>query len=1299
MATSSLHQIEKLDEDNFLTWAMQVQAILVHSGLQNALKAEPAANDATAKDKDEKAMATIMLALKPAQLMQVRHCKTAKEMWDKLKEVYQPQGPGRKVLLFKRLLQRKLEEKGNMVEHIRTFHEIVDQLQEIGVEMPDEVLVIMLLSSLPKGYDNFVVAIEARDGLPTFSKLMVKLKEEDQRRLCESDSLVDSQQAFLTHKKGNGRNNKGGNRQENGDSGKKNDICKYCKKKGHWVRECRKWISDGRPSKRQSEKVNGESSVMTAYAFVSDTNTSEEDWYIDNGATRHITNTPKYFVDFKRFENPCSIQAAGKEVLTAIGSGTIRFVSNVNNRRSTLTLIDVWYVPNVSRNLFSVLAAQDKQLNSVFKSKTTKCWLTVNGKLVLCGERQRNASLFKVDIKPIASKAETDVYCALSDDSLLQLYHERWGHQDKRHVKKVLERVSGIKVNMTNQICEPCIYGKAHRLPFGSRPKATIPGELVSADVCGPFENESFQKKRYFVLFKDSFTKFRFCVFMREKSEVSNALESFLAHVVAQGHVVKELLTDNGGEFENAAVKRILGKHGIGHRLTAPYTPEQNGLSERENRTLVEMARTFMYSNEDAHFPKALWAELVRTAVYVLNRTGKSSVEDKTPHELWFGKTPRIHHLRIIGSTCYAHVPGERRRKMDMKAIKGYLVGYDGEERYRIYVKEDSKIITSRDVKFQEKPENCTESVKLPISLSQQGTEGTKDFDNQDDVSNGEKESEHHESGEEPEASEDSNEEGQTSRYNLRSRSGLKRPDYFEALQAEELVKEINTPESYQDAVESRERASWAKAMDSEINSLKENGTWELVNLPGNAKALPCKWVYRVKTNPDGSIDKFKARLVIKGFKQIHGVDYNQTFSPVAKTQTIRSILGIAAIEQMHLAQFDVSTAFLYGELEEVIYMKQPEGFDDGSGRVCLLKKSLYGLKQAPRCWHKRFGNFLLKLGFTVSEADPCLFIRDKGNSKLILVLYVDDGLLAAKDLSDLSRFIEELKAEFKITTKEADYFLGLQIEAKDDYIKISQEAYAKRILERFNMANCKAVATPMTRGTETNEKGKADEGRKFPYRQAVGALMYLMLGTRPDLAYSVGYLSRTLENPQEEDVIRLKRVFRYIAGTLSKSITFERDSEAKLECYSDADFGGCVKSGRSTTGVVIMYAGGAISWLSQRQSMVATSTTEAEIVAANEAAKEIIWLSRLFEGISKLKEIPVLQVDNSAAVRLAQNPEFHRRTKHIAMKHFFVREKILEGLLQIQQISTEDQVADIMTKPLERVRMNILCQKMGLND
>lgn len=342
------------------------------------------------------------------------------------------------------------------------------------------------------------------------------------------------------------------------------------------------------------------------------------------------------------------------------------------------------------------------------------------------------------------------------------------------------------------------------------------------------------------------------------------------------------------------------------------------------------------------------------------------------------------------------------------------------------------------------------------------------------------------------------------------------------------------------------------------------------------------------------------------------------------------------------------------------------------------------------------------KLKFKQSDADPCLFIKKEELSTLLLALYVDDGIIACNDDSMKDVFIDNLKREFDITVKPANYFLGLEIESCDNgSVRVSQEAYAKKVLEKFGMNDCHPVSTPIIK--ETVEPGKdmqeASNLKEFPYRQAVGALMYLMTGTRPDIAYAVGVVSRSLENPTPSDVIKVKRIFRYLKGTLDYAIIYKsKHKKHIIEGYSDADHGGDENTGRSTTGIVCLCAGGAVSWLSQRQSSVAISTTEAEIVAASEAAKEVIWLKRLYEEVIELKSIPVLYVDNEAAIRLAQNPEFHRRTKHIRIRHFFVRELVMEEEIEVLKIATSVQPADLMTKPLFKPRLKCLLEIIGLN-
>lgn len=1193
-----------------------------------------------------------------------------------------------------------LDVSGQIAKLKTLWNELNNGLEAVEEnKLPELLLVCKVLNILPRSFQTFksswLLLSEERRSLDELITQLCAFERDNMKNDVSSD--VTDALAVNTLKQKQKFEKSSKEFQHRKVTGK----CHYCHKPGHYIKSCRKWIADGRPPKNPESRSNPENAAINNVlcTTVCEIQICENscDWYIDNGATRHITNNPSCFVDFQKFTVPHTVQSAGKELLTAVGKGTVRVISRENNKQLMLSLSDVWYVPSINLNLFSVLAAQDRHLNnSQFVSTATECCLSINNQVWIRGTRQVNGSLYKSNLMTISPEKPVEINVA-TDSSTLQLYHERFGHQDKRHVKSVLQKELNINVRLDKELCEPCVYGKSHRLTFGNRNNVTQVGELFSADICGPFD-QSFSKKKYFVIFKDHFSKMRFISFLSHKSEAKQVLEDVIALAKTQGHIIKELLSDNGGEFDNDEFRSILRRNGITQRLTAPYTPQQNGGSERENRTIVEMARTLKYSNPEAEFPVAMWAELCSSAVYILNRTGKSSVEGVSPYELWYRRKPRIKHLRIIGSVCYSHIPDQKRHKMNKKAFKGYLIGYDGDERYRIWLKEQYKVIFSRDVIFQEKPKICDKEVEINFP-SNSTTEVQSNNEDQLIESSAE--------NTDTDSDTDSNSEDNTeipATRQLRERSSLKKPKKFDDFvmsvqSAEAWMLDIHEPESYEEAIQSRESIHWKEAMNREMNSLNENQTWELCELPTGAKLLPCKWVYKVKMNSDGSINKYKARLVAKGYNQRFGIDYNQTFSPVAKMPTIRSLLSIAANEKLHLVQFDVSTAFLYGKLDEVIYIKQPDGYNDNTNKVCKLLRSLYGLKQAPRCWNECFGKFLINQGFTVSDADPCLYIRNQDGKLLIIALYVDDGLVAATDTKDLDQFTEQLKSRFKVVVRPATYFLGLEITTHSNYnITISQSAYSQKLLKRFRFEDCKPVSTPMLKGTDLTQCNKNGIGT-FPYRQAVGALLYLMTGTRPDIAYSVSYLSRSLENPTQEDITRVKRVFRYIAGTIHKSITYKSEYSGKaLQCYSDADFGGCNLTGRSTSGVVIMYSGGIISWLSQRQATVATSTTEAEIIASTEAVKEIIWLKRLFESLHiKLTEVPVLQVDNSAAVKLAQNPEFHRRTKHIDIKNLFVREKVIDGTIKVLQISTEHQLADIMTKPVNRIQINKICLKIGL--
>lgn len=1301
-------------KENWATWKFKMGILLrsqsgvmdlVEGKLQEPTRKEDSSTDETAKyesdlEKFKKADCTAMILittnLSDVTLEKVMRFTNARDVWLELHRLFDGVSEDKAYEICQEFFSfnrdPSIDISGNLSKLKNLWNSLKLEISKEGGNkfvLPDLFLICKILGMLPEDYfafkSSWMMMAKSERTIENLTTQLCAYEKALGRNFPSQEALWVKSEIKTKNKASS--ETKGTN---------KKVTCHYCQKIGHKVKQCTKWKADGRPPKPPTSKVSEDSkpsSNMTLSVDVMMTETNSDCWYVDNGATNHVTFREDLFQKFQPFFNKESVMAANGESINALGKGTIDLDVEVNGKNKRVTLENVWYVPGIKRNLFSVLASQDLHLQSQFKSTTETCQLEVNGEVALMGYRCRQGGLYKLKVQNVKPSKPIEVNLLTNNENLLQVYHERMGHQNTKHVKATIERELGIKLTGDKELCEGCVYGKSHRLKFGTRERATTPGERIHTDVCGPFQS-SMSGYKYYVLFKDDYSRYRHVHFMKEKSEVSGKLKLFLAAAKTTGHVVKEIVSDNGGEFDNGVVKRMLQNRGIKHIMTMPYTPQQNGCSERENRTIVESARAMMHCHES--LPQGLWAELINCAAYILNRTGPSSEADKTPYELWLGKRPSIKHLRIIGSVCYPHVPKQKRKKMRKKAQKGILVGYD-ECGYRIWVKETNTLVRSRDVIFNEEPLLQRKEYQIPFSneTSQENDCRGLEDDVEDNVY------------QEPEESEDKEEETDlpegSNTYGLRNRSEINVPKRFDdyILTAVTNVQDLNEPESYTEAMRSGKASYWKEAMESEMKSHKENQTWTLEKLPAGKKCLTCKWLYNVKTNPDGSVDRFKARLVVRGFSQKKGVDFNQTFSPVARLSTIRSLLSVAAVEHLSLTQFDVSTAFLYGQVDEVIYMTQPEGYKDGTDRVCRLNKSLYGLKQAPRCWSTRFNKFMELQGFKKSDADPCLFIKEDGKSKLIVALYVDDGLIATNNTGMLQKFMDHLTTEFKITSKPASFYLGLEIEQKScGNVRISQKAYTKKILDRFQMSDCKPAPIPIVKESETQLAGKAESSRdKFSYREAVGALMYLMTATRPDIAYAVSKASRTLENPTHEDFVRVKRILRYLKGTIDYGIEYQsKENNHVLECFSDADHAGDSSTGHSTTGVVCNFGGGVITWLSQKQSSVAISSTEAEIVAASEACREIVWLKRLLEEITTLKSVPVLKIDNEATTRLAENPENHRRTKHIKIRHFFIRELVAEGQVKVNHVPAEFQLADCMTKPLHKPRLKTLWQAMGLN-
>jgi histone deacetylase 1/2 len=478
----------------------------------------------------------------------------------------------------------------------------------------------------------------------------------------------------------------------------------------------------------------------------------------------------------------------------------------------------------------------------------------------------------------------------------------------------------------------------------------------------------------------------------------------------------------------------------------------------------------------------------------------------------------------------------------------------------------------------------------------------------------------------------------------------------------------------------------WKAAMDEEYQALQHNNTWHLVPAGVGKNVIDCKWVYKVKRRADGSVDRYKARLVAKGFKQRYGIDYEDTFSPVVKAATIRLVLSIAVSRGWHLRQLDVKNAFLHGVLEEEVYMRQPPGYEGRPGLVCKLDKALYGLKQAPRAWYYRLSSKLQSLGFSASKADTSLFFYNKGGVSIFMLIYVDDIVVASSSEKAVAALLHDLGLDFALKDLGGlHYFLGIEVKKVHDGIILSQEKYANDLLGRVNMKMCKSVDTPLS----VSDKLSVMDGEVLSsedstrYRSIVGALQYITL-TRPDIAFSVNKVCQFLHAPTTVHWTAVKRILRYLQGTVALGLRLSRSSSTSVSAFSDADWAGCPDDRRSTGGFAVFFGSNLISWSARKQATVSRSSTEAEYKALANATAEVIWVQSLLTelGVSQ-NRVACLWCDNIGATYLSANPVFHARTKHIEVDYHFVRERVARRLLDIRFVPSGDQVADGFTKSL----------------
>ena len=881
--------------------------------------------------------------------------------------------------------------------------------------------------------------------------------------------------------------------------------------------------------------------------------------------------------------------------------------------------------------LHDVLYAPKLAFNIVSVVELTRCGLTVffstNRAIVRRGEE----AVF------VAKKNPSNLFEVVMCKSVMGIWHDRLGHPGQE-ISRLMKN-SHPEVQCLDGNCEVCVKAKMKQLPYTeSKNRASYPLELIHSDVCGPIEPVSFDGQKYFVIFEDDYSKYVSVFTIKDRSSVLECFRTFRQMLEARctPYKIRALRTDQGREYLSGAFEEYLKDEGIEHQLSVAYCHQQNGRAERCLQKLQQSARSLLIGG---NVPSKYWSVAVLAAAYLNNRL-PSTVTSTIPYELLFRRRSLINHLKVFGSSAYRWIPNNN-RKFDARCEKLMFAGYcQTMKAYRLIDVSTGKQIFDRNVKvIENKP------------YFEQVVDNTGMFET---------------------------EEIRERRLNA-------------GCPPKKLTLNVTVddePKTYKEALKSKFKDEWIRAMCEEMEAMRVNDVYEEVDESEiNKSVVGSKWVYSTKRDENKKIERFKARLVAKGFTQEQGIDFNETFSPVVNFSTVRTALTLAAWKGYNVVHLDVKSAFLNSGLQEEIYMEPPEGFDS-TGKVWKLKKCIYGLKQSPRCWSSLLNKMFVGNGFVRSTNDRCLFV-DKKN-ELWLLVYVDDILVISGTVDGVERVKKVLQdtVEFR-NLGEVKKFCGIQVDRSGDRLQISQEQFIDQILEKFRCESCKELTVPL----QSFDFGPSEAMEPRIVRELIGSLQYLASRSRPDIAASVNAISAFMHSPTTEVWKAAKQILAYVKGTKSWKLVLSKFNEDVLVVYTDASHG----SGpgrRSISGNLVQIYGSTVHWSSKRQHCVAISTAESEYYAMSNGLADGLWLQRIMEDFDIYPGAVDLRSDSQSAIRISEDGT-QTRSKHIDIRKHFILENELFGKVKVSHVAARDQLADMLTKPLKPLTKQVAYRRV----
>ncbi|KAJ9546591.1 hypothetical protein OSB04_019134 [Centaurea solstitialis] len=965
-------------------------------------------------------------------------------------------------------------------------------------------------------------------------------------------------------------------------------------------------------------------------------------WHVDSGCSRHMTGIMSLLEDFKKFEgghvafgdNPNGGKISGKGKVS----------------KGKMTFDDVYFVEQLKYNLLSVSQVCDKKFGVFFTD--TECLILAPGykidesKVMLRTPRKDN--VYCLDIEDASSL--TSLNCLLSKASVSEssLWHRRMCHMNFKNmnllVKNNLVRGLPAKEFSSDDHCVACLKGKQHKNSHKSKEINTIssPLQLLHMDLFGPTNVMSIGKKSFCLVIVDDYSRFTWVYFLRTKDETSGLIKPFVIRVENKTNLrVKVIRSDNGTEFKNADLNSFCEEKGIERQYNAPRTPQQNGVAERRNRTLIEAARTML---ADSKLPITFWAEAVNTACYVQNRVLISKALRV------FNSSTRIieesDNVKCNENT--PNIPGSGPNWLfDIDSLTNSLnMSYtvntgSGTEQ----VKESGPTFVMFPMPFEDTNDASTTVESTSDDQTEPGAEKSDDQPIEESSPSQNLEGiptleEGPQWDQEPEVNDSNLGVDLTEEPLHLTRTQKNHPptlvigDIQSPMITRKQSKNLPNPHlsmisvflsqtEPKKATDAMKDPSWIEAMQEELLQFVLQHVWDLVDLPKGHRVIGTKWIFRNKTGERGIVIKNKARLVAQGYTQEEGIDYDDVFAPVARIEAIRLFLAFASYKGFKVYQMDVKSAFLYGTTDEEVYVSQPPGFED------------------PKYPNKVY--------------------------KLRSFIYVDDIIFGSTKDDMCKEFEELMHKKFKMSSMgELTFFLGLQVKQKPEGIFINQSKYVASMLQKFGMNDAKPTSTPMETHKHLTADVEGEEVDVHHYRSMIGSLMYLT-ASRPDIMFAVCVCARFQVRPKESHLHAVKRIFKYLKGQPRLGLWYPNDSFFDLVAYTDSDYGGANLDRKSTSGGYQFLGGRLVSWQCKKQTTVSQSTTEAEYIAASQCCSQT-----------------PIYIDNNSAISIVNNPVKHSKTKHIEIKYHFIRDCNEKKLIQVLKVHTDDQYADLFTKAFD---------------